>query len=164
MKTLWCKNQENPSHRISHAWAPLKPSVFCAAFPCREFFQELWVKCRLLIYSKPPDFWKAIGFFLCRTPFIAKNVDANFGFSKCTVHKKTWKEGNPQKRKFCSNQSLLLFSQLFWPFFEKSNWILNFERMFSLQPIRIAQVWKILLRSFYTCTTILHEMSLEMKE
>jgi hypothetical protein len=23
MKTLWCKNQENPSDRISHAWAPL---------------------------------------------------------------------------------------------------------------------------------------------
>jgi hypothetical protein len=22
MKTLWCKNQENPSDRISHAWAP----------------------------------------------------------------------------------------------------------------------------------------------
>jgi hypothetical protein len=24
MKTLWCKNQENPSDGISHAWAPLK--------------------------------------------------------------------------------------------------------------------------------------------
>ena len=24
MKTLWCKIQENPSDRISHAWAPLK--------------------------------------------------------------------------------------------------------------------------------------------
>ncbi len=23
MKTLWCKNQENPCDRISHAWAPL---------------------------------------------------------------------------------------------------------------------------------------------
>ncbi len=23
MKTLWCKNQENQSDRISHAWAPL---------------------------------------------------------------------------------------------------------------------------------------------
>jgi hypothetical protein len=23
MRTLWCKNQENPSDRISHAWAPL---------------------------------------------------------------------------------------------------------------------------------------------
>jgi hypothetical protein len=23
--TLWCKNQENPSDGISHAWAPLKP-------------------------------------------------------------------------------------------------------------------------------------------
>ncbi len=23
MKTLWCKNQENPSDQISHAWAPL---------------------------------------------------------------------------------------------------------------------------------------------
>ncbi len=23
-KTLFCKNQENPSDRISHAWAPLK--------------------------------------------------------------------------------------------------------------------------------------------
>ncbi len=23
MKTLWCKNEENPSDRISHAWAPL---------------------------------------------------------------------------------------------------------------------------------------------
>jgi|688.fasta_scaffold579288_1 hypothetical protein len=24
MKTLWCKNQESPSDRISLAWAPLK--------------------------------------------------------------------------------------------------------------------------------------------
>ncbi len=24
MTTLWCKNQENPSDRISHAWAPLR--------------------------------------------------------------------------------------------------------------------------------------------
>jgi hypothetical protein len=24
MRTLWCKNQENPSDRISHAWAPLR--------------------------------------------------------------------------------------------------------------------------------------------
>jgi hypothetical protein len=24
MKTLWSENQENPSDRISHAWAPLK--------------------------------------------------------------------------------------------------------------------------------------------
>jgi hypothetical protein len=24
MKTLWCKNQENPSDRISHTWAPLR--------------------------------------------------------------------------------------------------------------------------------------------
>ena len=34
MKTLWCKNQENPSDRISHAWAPLKyesPSYFSIA-------------------------------------------------------------------------------------------------------------------------------------
>jgi hypothetical protein len=23
VETLWCKNQENPSDRISHAWAPL---------------------------------------------------------------------------------------------------------------------------------------------
>ena len=23
MRTLWCKNQDNPSDRISHAWAPL---------------------------------------------------------------------------------------------------------------------------------------------
>ncbi len=27
MKTLWCKNQENPSDRISHAWAPLSTEV-----------------------------------------------------------------------------------------------------------------------------------------
>ncbi len=26
MKTLWCKNQENPSERISHAWAFLRVS------------------------------------------------------------------------------------------------------------------------------------------
>ncbi len=31
MKTLWCKNQENPGDRISHAWAPLKG-------PKREIF------------------------------------------------------------------------------------------------------------------------------
>ncbi len=27
MRTLWCKNQENPSDRISHAWAPLNVST-----------------------------------------------------------------------------------------------------------------------------------------
>ncbi len=30
METLWCKNHENPSDRISHSWAPLtngRPSV-----------------------------------------------------------------------------------------------------------------------------------------
>ncbi len=27
MKTLWCKNQENPSDRISHAWAPLRQKL-----------------------------------------------------------------------------------------------------------------------------------------
>jgi hypothetical protein len=27
MKTLWCKNQENPSDRISHTWAPLKRKI-----------------------------------------------------------------------------------------------------------------------------------------
>ncbi len=28
MKTLWCKNLENPSNRISHAWAPLN-AILC---------------------------------------------------------------------------------------------------------------------------------------
>ncbi len=32
-KALWCKNQENPSDRISHAWAPLK-------VPKREIFDR----------------------------------------------------------------------------------------------------------------------------
>ncbi len=27
MKTLWCKNQENSSDRISHAWAPLNSNT-----------------------------------------------------------------------------------------------------------------------------------------
>jgi hypothetical protein len=34
MKPLWCKNQENPSDQISHAWAPLKGQ-------CHEIF-NLW--------------------------------------------------------------------------------------------------------------------------
>ncbi len=33
MKTLWRKNQENSSDRISHAWAPLK-------VPKREIFDR----------------------------------------------------------------------------------------------------------------------------
>ncbi len=36
MKTLWCKNQENPSDRISHAWAPLNwltPELCLSLFP-----------------------------------------------------------------------------------------------------------------------------------
>ncbi len=33
MKTLWRKNQENLSYRISHAWAPLK-------MPKREMFDR----------------------------------------------------------------------------------------------------------------------------
>jgi hypothetical protein len=32
MKTLWCKNQENPSDRISHAWAPSK--LISRVFKC----------------------------------------------------------------------------------------------------------------------------------
>jgi hypothetical protein len=32
MKTLWCKNQENPSDRISHAWAPLSQNVHINVF------------------------------------------------------------------------------------------------------------------------------------
>jgi hypothetical protein len=28
MKTLLCKNQENPSDRISHAWAPLRWLIY----------------------------------------------------------------------------------------------------------------------------------------
>ncbi len=27
MKTLWCKNQENPNDGISHAWAPLTSNL-----------------------------------------------------------------------------------------------------------------------------------------
>ncbi len=30
MKTLWCKNEENPSDRISHAWAPLRRRMYRA--------------------------------------------------------------------------------------------------------------------------------------
>jgi hypothetical protein len=29
MKTLWCKNQENPSDGISHTWAPLNNYENC---------------------------------------------------------------------------------------------------------------------------------------
>jgi hypothetical protein len=38
MKTLWCKNQKNPSDRLSHAWAPLSIIInffFCVRF-CRD--------------------------------------------------------------------------------------------------------------------------------
>jgi hypothetical protein len=54
MKTLWCKNQDNPSDRISHAWAPLKGQ-------CHEMdtvhYAVLFVtstlhKCRTMIGSK----------------------------------------------------------------------------------------------------------------
>jgi hypothetical protein len=34
MKTLWRKNQENSSDRISHAWAPLNNNIFCKK--CRQ--------------------------------------------------------------------------------------------------------------------------------
>jgi hypothetical protein len=27
IETIWCKNEENPSDRISHAWAPLKSAA-----------------------------------------------------------------------------------------------------------------------------------------
>ncbi len=36
MKTLWCKNQENPSDGISHAWAPLKVPK-CEIFDRSDF-------------------------------------------------------------------------------------------------------------------------------
>jgi hypothetical protein len=40
MKTLWCKNQENPSDRISHAWAPLN---ICSV-ESKKLFSEREVK------------------------------------------------------------------------------------------------------------------------
>jgi hypothetical protein len=39
MKTLWCKNQENPSDRISHAWAPLSTNMIKNVF----FQNAIWV-------------------------------------------------------------------------------------------------------------------------
>jgi hypothetical protein len=42
MKTLWCKNQENPSDRISHAWAPLRrPSMLMELY--RRNKEEVFV-------------------------------------------------------------------------------------------------------------------------
>jgi hypothetical protein len=38
MKTFWCKNQENPSDRISHAWAPLKRQDFLHVLEKLTFF------------------------------------------------------------------------------------------------------------------------------
>ena len=43
MKTLWCKNQENPSDRISHAWAPSKETedvTFLIVRRTLEMFQR----------------------------------------------------------------------------------------------------------------------------
>jgi hypothetical protein len=42
MKTLWCKNQENPSDRISHAWAPLTISYSVGALQhmCKDSTTE----------------------------------------------------------------------------------------------------------------------------
>jgi hypothetical protein len=47
MNTLWCKNQENPSDRISHAWAPLsahmphKNSLICLTQIMKEYVMLL---------------------------------------------------------------------------------------------------------------------------
>ena len=41
MKTLWCKNHENPNDRISHAWAPLKKGIKESE---REGKQKKWNK------------------------------------------------------------------------------------------------------------------------
>jgi hypothetical protein len=47
MKTLWCKNQENPSERISHAWAPLMFS-----FGTIGYEKAVWASFTILEYSK----------------------------------------------------------------------------------------------------------------
>jgi hypothetical protein len=42
MRTLWRKNQENPSDRISHAWAPLRsPGI-----DSKELILTAYVACR----------------------------------------------------------------------------------------------------------------------
>ncbi len=58
MKTLWCKNLENPSDRISHAWAPLKGHGNEPVFPmCLH--KSLWPR-SLTLPFKPFRFWLQI--------------------------------------------------------------------------------------------------------
>ncbi len=43
MKTLWCKNQENPCDRISHAWAPLKHFIRPNLDPLNwQYYKSMW--------------------------------------------------------------------------------------------------------------------------
>jgi hypothetical protein len=61
MKTLWCKNQENPSDRISHAWAPFATFseatwlvITTTVFPLFYGLFCCYVACLNLIFCKIP--------------------------------------------------------------------------------------------------------------
>jgi hypothetical protein len=51
MKTLWCKNHENPSDRISHAWAPLSRSTVQYSTQTDQLF-ELSLSLSLSVQSE----------------------------------------------------------------------------------------------------------------
>jgi hypothetical protein len=66
MKTLWCTNQENPSDRISHAWAPLNKFIFTRMYDiitillvvlkyCRHTYRA-YVKYRIQMFNCQVDY------------------------------------------------------------------------------------------------------------
>ncbi len=77
MKTLWCKNQENPSDRISHAWAPLRiwncpQQSDCYLWTVRTLpsLDDLphSTICQILLCPDQSDCW--VCFAHCTPPFI----------------------------------------------------------------------------------------------
>jgi hypothetical protein len=79
MKTLWCKNQENPSDRISHAWAPLN---FLEKFNFLLYISLKWIPIQT-------------GRTSCLGIRIRQN-DANSTGSGSTTHKKARSGSDPK--------------------------------------------------------------------
>jgi hypothetical protein len=70
---------------------------FCAAFHRTEFFAN--IMSYVGYWIKAPDFRKAIGFFLCRTPFIVRKLYSIFG-SESVQYIKEFERGNLRKGNF----------------------------------------------------------------
>jgi len=88
MKTLWCKNQGNPSDRISHTWAPLKSLISFLAHvfktPFSPSFPTPVISCTVFICH--PHAFNSFLFWNKKSPV----SDANVRIKRDSLEKWVW--------------------------------------------------------------------------